>query len=133
MPGRYPFSGDHTRVAAVITAATATDALDRAWAQTAEHGLLPVDAIWSLYPDGDGFVRLAIGLDDATDTELRRRAERADQSLDDFLAELLNEAVSRDTARRLGLLREELDQVLQKYKYDEVLRVLLTAAAPDTS
>jgi hypothetical protein len=132
VPGRYAFSGDLSRVAAVIAATTAAHALEQAWTQTADSALLPVDAIWSLYPDAEGFVQLTIGLDDAIELELRRRAEHRGQNLDDFVTDLLREAAEHETAQRLARIQEAVDRIRKQYSDEEVLRALLTAPAPDT-
>lgn len=133
VPGRYAFSGDLLRVAAVITASTAAHALEQAWTQTADTALLPVDAIWSLYPDAEGFVQLTIGLNDTVELELRRRAEHRGQNLNDFVADLLREATEHHTARRLAQIREALDRIREQYSDEEILRALLTTPTPDTN
>lgn len=126
-PGRYAFAHDRRRATTVVTAVTEAAAAGFVFWQTAGHGL-PVDAVWSLYPDRDGFVRLVFELDGTVAGQLRRRAEQVGRDLDEFTSESVREAVEQDLARCRSQLGQALRQLVAQSSAEDLRQVLLGQA-----
>lgn len=107
---------DSTRLMAVLKAANADQALNRARRRL--KGLLPIDALTTHYPDQDGQVLLSVAFSPAADAAIRRAAEHEGQEPHQFLGQVIRRALA-DHARR-----EAAD-------LDHALRSLLTRTSPD--
>ncbi|MFE5844263.1 hypothetical protein ACFQ7N_21825 [Streptomyces niveus] len=107
---------DTTRLMAVLKAANADQALNRARRRL--KGLLPLDALTTHYPDREGQVLLSVAFSPAADAAIRRAAEHEGQEPHQFLARVIRRALA-DHARR-----EAAD-------LDHALRSLLTRTSPD--
>ncbi|MEV8346456.1 hypothetical protein [Streptomyces niveus] len=107
---------DSTRLMAVMKAANADQALNRARRRL--KGLLPLDSLTTHYPDQEGQVLLSVVLSPAADAAIRRAAEHEGQEPHRFLAQVIRRALA-DHARREA---EDLDNAL---------RSLLTRTSPD--
>lgn len=122
-PGRYAFCHQRRR-AAVLTADTAQGALEQARAQ-ATAAALPLDVVWSLYPDKDGLVQLCLELNTDVRQRLRERAGSAGETLDAFVNRALREGLRQDNLRRRAAIRSALGPLLARHSPKQVLRALL--------
>ncbi|MGW8569795.1 hypothetical protein [Streptomyces niveus] len=107
---------DSTRLMAVMKAANADQALNRARRRL--KGLLPLDALTTHYPDREGQVLLSVAFSPAAAAAIRHSAEHKGQEPHQFLAQVIRRALA-DHARR-----EAAD-------LDHALRSLLTCTSPD--
>ncbi|WP_042373054.1 hypothetical protein [Streptacidiphilus neutrinimicus] len=128
-PGHYAFSSEGKRAIMVVVASALPEAMHQAW-QQAVAGMLPLDVIWSVYPDSEGRVLLSLTLDTEVAERLHGRAEHAGLSLDALVEEALREALKLDARQRRNAARAELGQILRRYSLEELLRALLAAPPP---
>ncbi|MFD7225515.1 hypothetical protein ACFV9P_31635 [Streptomyces sp. NPDC059892] len=107
---------DSTRLMAVMKAANADQALNRARRRL--KGLLPLDSLTTHYPDQEGQVLLSVAFSPAADAAIRRAAQHEGQEPYLFLAQVIRRALA-DHAR------------LEAEDLDHALRSLLTRTSPD--
>lgn len=116
-------SADRLRLLTVVCAESRQGALREVWA--ALENLLPIDVLCTVYADKDGFHLLSVQVSEELHAKVRGAASRTGQSPDDYVTQVVLNAVARDKAQQ----EARLDAILARLAADFTPEQITAAAA----